>query len=212
MDINTLNDYLSKNFNDSIELIDESYFKIKHEILLDFAKFIKEDKKLMFDYLMCISSYDVGDKKHYGVTYNLKSTHLNHYLEFRIEVDDETEIPSLTKLWGSADWHEREAYDMMGVKFSDHPNFKRILLPEDWDGYPLRKDFETPDYYRGMPVPKDKNVLGMMSNLDKSIIKAEEMVLNMGPQHPSTHGVLRLKIHTDGEVVSKIEPIMGYLL
>ena len=110
----------------------------------------------MFDYLMCISSYDVGDKKHYGVTYNLKSTHLNHYLEFRIEVNDEEEIPSLTKLWGSADWHEREAYDMMGVKFSDHPNFKRILLPEDWDGYPLRKDFETPDYYRGMPVPKDK--------------------------------------------------------
>ena len=156
MDINTLNDYLSKDFNDSIELIDESYFKINHEILIDFAKFIKEDKKLMFDYLMCISSYDVGDKKHYGVTYNLKSTHLNHYLEFRIEVDDETEIPSLTKLWGSADWHEREAYDMMGLKFSDHPNFKRILLPEDWDGYPLRKDFETPEYYRGMPVPKDK--------------------------------------------------------
>ena len=105
---------------------------------------------------MCISSYDKGDKKTYGVAYNFKSTSLNHYLEIRIEINDEESIESVCDLWGSADWHEREAYDMMGIKFDNHPNFKRILLPEDWSGYPLRKDFETPDYYRGMPVPKDK--------------------------------------------------------
>ena len=105
---------------------------------------------------MCISSYDKGDKKTYGVAYNFKSTSLNHYLEIRIEINDEESIASVCDLWGSADWHEREAYDMMGIKFDNHPNFKRILLPEDWPGYPLRKDFVTPDYYKGMPVPKDK--------------------------------------------------------
>ena len=65
-------------------------------------------------------------------------------------------VTVVTDLWGSADWHEREAYDMMGVKFENHPNFKRILLADDWEGHPLRKDYDTPDYYRGMPVPKDK--------------------------------------------------------
>ena len=105
---------------------------------------------------MCISSYDGGDKKTYGVAYNFKSTSLNHYLEVRVEITDEGSIPSVSDLWGAADWHEREAYDMMGIKFENHPNFKRILLADDWEGYPLRKDYDTPDYYRGMPVPKDK--------------------------------------------------------
>jgi len=156
VNITEIKDILIEKFEDSIEIVDDRYFKVKPDIWLEVATYIKEDKNFLFDYLMCISSYDVGDKKNYGVAYNFKSTKLNHYIEFRIEVDSETEVPSLTSIWGAADWHEREAYDMMGVKFSDHPNFKRILLPDDWDGYPLRKDFETPDYYRGMPVPKDK--------------------------------------------------------
>ena len=89
----------------------------------------------MFDYLMCISSYDCGDKEKYGVAYNFKSTSIGHYLEIRIEVSDNESIPSVTSLWGSADWHEREAYDMMGLKFDNHPNMKRILLADDWDGH-----------------------------------------------------------------------------
>ena len=78
------------------------------------------------------------------------------YLEIRIEVCDEDSVPSVTDLWGSANWHEREAFDMMGIKFENHPNFKRILLADDWEGHPLRNDYDTPEYYRGMPVPKDK--------------------------------------------------------
>ena len=148
---------LDGNFSEFIEYLDESNFiKVSSSKWKEIALFIKENNKLKFDYLMCISSYDSGDKKTYGVAYNFKSTSIGHYLEIRIEITDEESIPSATHLWGSADWHEREAYDMMGIKFNNHPNFKRILLPEDWSGYPLRKDFETPDYYRGMPVPKDK--------------------------------------------------------
>ena len=148
---------LKDKFDEFVENPENSnYIKIKSSNWHQIANFLKEDKQLKFDYLMCISSYDKGDKKTYGVAYNFKSTQLGHYLEVRIEVNDEESIESVSDLWGSADWHEREAYDMMGIKFDNHPNFKRILLPEDWSGYPLRKDFKTPDYYKGMPVPKDK--------------------------------------------------------
>ena len=152
-----INKILKDKFGESIEIIDNANFvKVNALNWHEIATFLKEDEQLKFDYLMCISSYDKGDKVKYGVAYNFKSTSLNHYLEIRIEVSDEESIASVTDLWGSADWHEREAYDMMGIKFDNHPNFKRILLPEDWPGYPLRKDFKTPDYYKGMPVPKDK--------------------------------------------------------
>ena len=101
----------------------------------------KNDKKLKFDYLMCISSYDIGDKKTYGVAYNFKSTSLKHYLEVRIEVDCEVEIPSIANLWRTANWHEREAFDLMGIYFIGHPDLRRVLLPEGFAGHPLRKDY-----------------------------------------------------------------------
>ena len=118
---------------------------------------LKNESDLDFDYLMCISSYDKGDGKIYGVAYNLFSTTKNHYLEVRIEVEDGISIPSVDSLWKTANWHEREAYDMMGIQFEGHPNLKRILLSDDWEGHPLRKNLKDPDYYHGMPVPKDKS-------------------------------------------------------
>jgi len=90
---------------------------------------------------MCISSYDKGDEKLYGVAYNLYSTKHQHYLEVRIEVEDGISIPSIVDLWRTANWHEREAYDMMGIKFEGHPNLIRIMNPDDFEGYPLRKDY-----------------------------------------------------------------------
>jgi NADH-quinone oxidoreductase subunit C len=118
---------------------------------------LKNESDLDFDYLMCITSYDKGDSKIFGVAYNLFSTTKNHYLEVRIEVEDGISIPSVVSLWQTANWHEREAYDMMGIQFGGHPDLKRILLSDDWEGHPLRKNFKEPDYYHGMPVPKDKS-------------------------------------------------------
>ena len=118
---------------------------------------LKNESNLDFDYLMCISSYDKGDEKIYGVVYNLFSTSKNHYMEVRVEVEDGQSISSVVSLWQTANWHEREAYDMMGIQFEGHPNLKRILLSDDWEGHPLRKNFKEPDYYHGMPVPKDKS-------------------------------------------------------
>ena len=123
----------------------------------EIAKLLKNESDLDFDYLMCISSYDKGDGKIYGVAYNLFSTIKNHYLEVRVEVEDGKSIPSIVNLWKTANWHEREAYDMMGIQFEGHPNLTRILLSDDWEGHPLRKSFKEPDYYHGMPVPKDKS-------------------------------------------------------
>ena len=123
----------------------------------EIAGILKNDLELKFDYLMCISSYDKGDNKTYGAAYNFYSSSKQHYLEVRVEVEDGVSIPSITSLWKTADWHEREAYDMMGLQFVGHPDLKRILLADDWEGHPLRKNFKEPDYYHGMPVPKDKS-------------------------------------------------------
>ena len=124
---------------------------------IEISTLLKNESDLDFNYLMCISSYDKGDGKIYGVAYNLFSITKNHYLEVRIETEDGKSIPSVVCLWQTANWHEREAYDMMGIHFEGHPDLKRILLSDDWDGHPLRKNFKEPDYYHGMPVPKDKS-------------------------------------------------------
>ena len=121
----------------------------------DVSKELRENKELDFDYLMCITSYDLGSKK-LGLAYNFYSNKIKHSIEIKIEFDESIEISSVASIWRTADWHEREAYDMMGILFSNHPDMRRILLSSDWEGHPLRKDYKEPDYYRGVPVPKDK--------------------------------------------------------
>ena len=143
-------------FNSSVELLEDGALKVEPTSLIEIAKELNSNKKLDFDYLMCVTSYDIGNSNEYGCAYNFYSNTHKHYVEIRVEINSEEEIPSLTSIWKTADWHEREAYDMMGVIFSGHPDMKRILLSDDWEGHPLRKDYKEPDYYRGVPVPKDK--------------------------------------------------------
>jgi len=152
-------DIIIRRFNDKIEFLEEDKVLLVKDILewFEIAKFLKNDEQLNFDYLMCITSYDTGDSKNFGLAYNFNSTKLKHSVEVRLEFADGTEVKSIESLWKAADWHEREAFDMMGIIIVNHPDMKRILLPHDWEGYPLRKDYKTPDYYNGMPVPKDKS-------------------------------------------------------
>tara|TARA_Y100001970_G_C14077400_1_gene772792 strand:- start:154 stop:750 length:597 start_codon:yes stop_codon:yes gene_type:complete len=128
---------------------------VNYSIWLDVARELKENKDLDFDYLMCITSYDLGSDN-LGLAYNLYSNKIKHSLEVKVEFNHSIEVPSVASIWRTADWHEREAYDMMGILFSNHPDMRRILLSADWEGHPLRKDYKEPDYYRGVPVPKDK--------------------------------------------------------
>ena len=156
---NKIKDILSKKFKDAINFSEDQncYFILDATKLENIATFLCNSKDLQYNYLMCLSAYDLGESTKFGIAYNLYSTHFKHYIEIRIEINDEQTIPSISDLWGSADWHEREAYDMMGLQFEGHPNLKRILLADDWEGHPLRKKYKEPDYYHGMPVPKDKS-------------------------------------------------------
>ena len=89
-----------------------------------------------------------------GVVYHLYSMKFAHHFEFKIMVPkSDPKVHSVEKVWRSADWHEREAFDLIGVVFTQHHNLIRILCPYDWEGHPLQKDYETPEYYHGMRVP-----------------------------------------------------------
>ncbi len=89
-----------------------------------------------------------------SVFYHLYSIALKHKIVIKISTDrDNPEVESVTPVWGAANWHEREAYDMYGFKFLNHPDMGRILMPYDWEGYPLRKDYENPEFYEGMKIP-----------------------------------------------------------
>ena len=152
-----INNFLISKFKDSITSVDGcNALIVNADSWNDISEFIKNNKEMGFDLLMSITSYDLENDSIYGLAYNFYSTKFKHYLEIRIEVNESVEIPSVVHLWRAADWHEREAYDLMGIKFKNHPDMKRILLPSDWEGHPLRKDYKTPEYYNGMPVPKDK--------------------------------------------------------
>lgn len=146
-----------KSIHTSIEFDDENNIFILEDISqwIDISKKLKESPDLDFDYLMCITSIDL-EADGLALSYNFHSTKLKHSIEFRLKFNSEAVVASIASIWKTADWHEREAFDMMGINFSDHPNMKRILLPDDWEGHPLKKNYVVQDYYHGMYIPKDK--------------------------------------------------------
>ena len=153
MDLDLINSI--KSIDDSIDFNEDSQVFVieKVENWIDVARKLRQDFE--FDYLMCITSLDLEEGK-LSLAYNLHSTKQKTTVEFQLIFNEDVEVHSVESIWKTADWHEREAYDMMGIKFSNHPDMKRILLPEDWEGYPLKKDYKVADYYHGMHIPKDK--------------------------------------------------------
>lgn len=107
-----------------------------------------------FDMLSCISAIDNGPAAGtMDIVYNLYSIPFNHHVALKVVVKrDEAELESVSAIWKTANWHEREAFDMFGIRFKDHPDLRRILLPADWEGFPLRKDYKHQEYYRGVKV------------------------------------------------------------
>ncbi|MCZ7603863.1 MAG: NADH-quinone oxidoreductase subunit C [Melioribacteraceae bacterium] len=131
--------------------------------------FLRDNEELLFDSLMCLSGVDDANGEKIkeadesesikggtlSVYYHLHSTSLKHKITLKVSTERENpEVESVEGVWKTADWHEREAYDMFGIIFLNHPNLQRILMPYDWDaGYPLRKDYKNPEFYKGMKVP-----------------------------------------------------------
>ncbi len=120
----------------------------------------------------------------------------------------------MTSVWRAANWYEREVFDLFGIRFLNHPDLRRIMMPDDWEGHPLRKDYPITGY-KGLDMSDTSHSEAIdhcpSSKRAQPATGPRSMVLNMGPQHPSTHGVLRLLIELDGETIVKCQPDIGYL-
>lgn len=149
---------LQERFGDDIiefsgEALDP-FVKVKPARLFEIAGFLRNDADLDFKALMCLSGIDYGAEDNLGVVYNLHSIKHNHKITIRVDLPrDNPKVPSLETVWRTADWHEREAYDLYGIHFEGHRDLRRILCPDDWEGYPLRKDYIVQEYYHGIRVP-----------------------------------------------------------
>ena len=137
------------------ELVGDTSIQIAPTAISDVCQFLADTDTLAFDSLMCLSGVDLGVKEDvFSVVYHLHSMKHHHYVVLRASVPKtDAHIPTVSHIWKTADWHERETYDLYGILFEGHTDLRRILLPDDWEGYPLRKDYQEPDFYRGMRVP-----------------------------------------------------------
>ena len=129
----------------------QSWIRVPAPLIKEVAKFLRDDEKLRFNYLMCLSGVHYPNESELEAVYHLHSTTLGHTLVLKARVPEEApHIPSVESIWKTANWHEREAYDLLGIQFDGHPDLRRILTPEDWEGHPLRKDYEQQESYRGV--------------------------------------------------------------
>jgi NADH-quinone oxidoreductase subunit C len=124
---------------------------LKAEKLVAVAGFLKSERWLRLDLLRCISAIDWPTKNSMEVVYDLISTSLGHAFAIKVVLDRaNVQVESVSGIWPAAEWHEREAFDLMGVTFLHHPDLRRILMPEDWPGHPLRKDYQDVAEYKGL--------------------------------------------------------------
>ena len=122
--------------------------------LFEVMEYLHQNDQLYFDSLSCLSALDDGaESQDLELVYNLYSIPFDHHLMVKVKIEkSKPAIKSVTDIWKTADWHEREAYDLMGIQFIGHPDLRRILMPADWEGHPLRKTYQEQVYYRGVKV------------------------------------------------------------
>jgi len=164
MNANEIHDKIKAKFPDGVvefkpDAVTEPYIIVRADLVREIAKFVADDPDLKFDYLASLSGVDYNDGN-LGVVYHLRSMEKRHKIVLKVKVpkagsaeNGKPDVPSVESVWKTANWHEREAFDLYGINFLDHPDLRRILLPYDWEGYPLRKDYKVPEYYQGMKVP-----------------------------------------------------------
>jgi NADH dehydrogenase I D subunit len=215
-------------------VLGELSVRVAPDHIVEIATFLHDDPGMAFDHITDVCSADYpDDPERFEVIYHLLS--LPHGARLRIKArltEDDPTIASVSGVWRGANFMEREVYDLMGITFSGHPDLRRILMPEDYaEGYPLRKDFpaegkgwrSTFNFLPDLTEPARDEGDGDISEEEKRpfllenaakvgpVHRTEELLLNMGPQHPSTHGVLRVVLELDGERVTKATPDLGYL-
>ncbi len=218
--------------------------------LLDVATALRDEYG--YDLLSSVTGVDYLPDAKMEVVYHVYKTSGGPGLVFKVQVprEDPVNVPSLVSVWPGAELQEREAWDLLGIRFTGHPDLRRILLWEGFAGHPLRKDWKEP-YYEADKKPfksrwpkgkieqaEDRTPFGMnvqypagfdpekwvpegeqalygalakyTSKADDGI-ETENLVVNLGPQHPSTHGVFRAVVVLDGETIRSLKPVVGYL-
>lgn len=214
---------------------------IPRDSLLAVGRFLRDDPALCYELLLDVTALDwLPREPRFDVLYSLVSLQNKDRLRLRVQLPgQQPSVPSVTSIWTGANFYEREVYDLFGITFADHPFLHRILLPVDTVGHPLRKEtalgYEPvefthtyaeiqPDKPNAVPPPKPSRVLGSIGGAITQIpltltepatpwsgTQTETMLINMGPHHPSTHGVLRVALEVDGEKIVSAMPDIGYL-
>ncbi|MBK8028255.1 MAG: NADH-quinone oxidoreductase subunit C [Chloroflexi bacterium] len=250
-------DYLNQKFPGAIKADTRPGYSgviVDRTQLPEVARTLKDD--LGFDYLSSVTGVDyLGIEDQMEVVYHAYRTSGGPALLFKAQTPrDNAEVPSVIDVWQGADFQEREIYDLYGIRFSGHPNLKRILLWDGFDGHPMRKDWkeayyeeehkpfesrwpkgyvrraeELNAYGKNVKYPADLDLSKLTDTTESSLygsmglgvdasdledgggIKTDKLVVNLGPHHPSTHGVFRMVIQLDGETIEHLEPVMGYL-
>jgi len=220
--------------------------------LIEFATSLRDEYG--YDYLSSLTGVDYLPEGKMEVVYHVYRSSGGPGLVFKAQTDREKSIlPSLVSVYPGAEFQEREAWDLLGIRFEDHPDLRRILLWEGFHGHPLRKDWYEPYFEEdakpfgsrwpggqvtrvedGMPFgknvqyPPDFSPEGWVPEGEASLyaglgalqrkkgdngrgLETEHIVVNLGPQHPSTHGVFRMVVELDGETIADLKPVMGYL-
>ncbi|BAP58315.1 NADH-quinone oxidoreductase subunit C/D [Candidatus Tachikawaea gelatinosa] len=223
---------LTQKFGNSIFTIQETYIEslvlwIRRKDLLSVLSFLKKTDK---PYIMLYDLHGIDERLRsnchnipfmdFTVFYHLLSIERNHDIVLKVALlSNNLHIPTVTKIWPNANWYERETWEMFGITFDDHPNLTRIMMPIDWIGHPLRKDYPArATEFNAFSLTKEKED-SSMSNLTMIQKKWETknkkdnekfMFLNFGPNHPSAHGAFRIILKLDGEEIVDCIPDIGY--
>ncbi len=180
--------------------------------LLKILRACKEVPELDCDLLADVCGVDYPDRdRRFEVVYHLASLRHGHRFRIKVSLSAEDPVaPSVYDIWKAADWFEREAYDLFGIRFEGHPNLRRILTHEAFQGHPLRKDYDPTQRW---PLT-EADVLApewAVEDRENGDSQFETQVLNLGPSHPATHGTLRTIMRLDGEMITRAECEIGYL-
>ena len=219
----TINDKISKLFpqaqieGDTIPMV-----TIPEEQWHDAAIKLRDDADTAMDYLVTIVGMDW--KESLGAIYYLMSSKFDQVVGVKVIAKGDREKPyiqSVADVWKVATLYEREVFDFLGIIFIDNPDMRRLFLSIDWVGYPLRKDYDANPDINPVSIKNERqtdftdvytlNAEGEIVKNETRVFEKEDFVVNIGPQHPATHGVLRFRTAVDGEIIKKIDVYMGYI-